>query len=390
VVAAAADAGSGWRNHGAGFHLVLGASASVDGQTVMRLTLFDRYIASTMFKATGMTLVVLVIMLVFFGFIDEMDDVGRGDYQLFDAFLVAVLSAPRYVFEVFPVAALIGSLIGLGAMAAHGELIAMRGSGFSMRQIVLAVMKAGIVMMLLVFLFGELVAPVSEQWGEQHRMEKTEQKVTLKSRYGFWARDGRAFVNIRTILPGAGIEDIFIYEFDDAQRLVLSTYAKRAEHRGDHWMLFGIRQSEIAETGVSNRRLRQARWDSLLDPGLLNAVVIEPTMLPIDELYRYIQVMRDNDQSATEYEVAFWVKLATPIATLVMLFITVPFVLAHQRTASVGQRIFLGLMLGMAFYMLNRGMSYVAVVYELDPMVSALIPAGAFLAIGLFMIKGAR
>jgi len=356
----------------------------------MRLTLFERYIASTMFKATTMALVILVILLVFFGLFDEMDDVGRGDYGLGDAFLVAILSAPRYVFEVFPVAALVGSLVGLGSMAAHGELIAMRGAGFSLRQIVLAVMKAGLVMMLLVFLFGELVAPASEQWGEQHRMEKMQKKVTLKSRYGFWARDGGAFVNIRSILPGARLEDIYVYEFDDSQRLTLATHAERAEHRGDYWLMFKISQSEIAETGIAQRHLDQARWDSLLDPGLLSAIVVQPTMLPINELYNYIRVMRENGQSATDYEVAFWGKLAIPLATLVMLFIAVPFVLGHQRFVSMGQRIFLGVMLGLAFYMLNRGMSYVAVVYDFNPIVSALIPASAFLAIGLYMLKGAR
>ena len=356
----------------------------------MRLSLFDRYIASAMLKATAMTLVVLVILLVFFGLIDEMDEVGKGDYRMSDAFFVALLSAPRYVFEVFPVAALIGSLVGLGAMAAHGELIAMRSAGYSLRQIVIAVMKAGAVMMLLVFLFGELVAPASEQWGESHRTEKLEQKVTLKTRYGFWARDGRAFVNIRGILPGARLEDIYIYEFDDGNRLQLSTYAKRAEHRGDHWLMFEIEQSEIAETGISRRSLEQARWDSLLDPGLLSAIIIQPTMLPINELYGYIRVMRENNQSAIDYEVAFWAKLATPLATLVMLFIAVPFVLAHQRFVSMGQRIFLGVVLGMAFYMLNRGMSYVAVVYELNPVNSALIPAGAFLLIGLVMFRETR
>ena len=353
----------------------------------MRLTLFDRYIAGTMLRATVMTLVVLVILLIFFGLIDEMDDVGKGDYDLRDAFLVAVLSAPRYVFEVFPVAALIGSLIGLGAMGMHGELIAMRGAGYSLRQIVMAVMKAGAVMMLLVFLFGELVAPASEQWGESYRTEKMERKVTLKTRYGFWARDGQAFVNIRSILPGARLEDIYIYEFDDDKRLKLSTYAGRAEHRGDHWLMFQIEQSEISDSGVSRRSLEQARWESLLDPGLLSAIVVQPTMLRINELYSYIRVMRENNQSATEYEVAFWVKLATPLATLVMLFITVPFVLAHQRFVSMGQRVFLGVALGMAFYMLNRGMSYVAVVYDLNPFVSALVPAGAFLMIGLFMFR---
>ncbi len=353
----------------------------------MRWTLFERYIAAAMLKATVMTLVVLVILLVFFGLIDEMDDVGRGAYQTIDAFLVAVLSAPRYMFEVFPVAALVGSLIGLGAMASHGELIAMRGAGFSLRQIVMAVMKAGVLMMLAVFLFGELVAPASEQWGEQHRSEKMQENVTLKSRYGFWARDGRAFVNIRNILPGARLEDIYIYEFDDQDRLALASYAERAEHRGNHWLMFGIQQSRISEQGVTSRRLDQARWDSLLDPGLLSAVVIQPTMLPITELHRYIQVMRDNGQSATDYEVAFWIKLATPLATLVMLFIAIPFVLAHQRFVSMGQRIFLGVMLGMAFYMFSRAMSYVAVVYEVNPVVSALIPAVAFLAIGLYFFR---
>jgi len=356
----------------------------------MRLSLLERYIAVTMLKATGMTLLVLVTLLIFFGLIEEVDDVGRGAFGFPDALLVAILSAPRYVFEVFPAAALIGSLVGLGAMAAHGELIAMRGAGFSLRQIVLAVLKTGVTMMFAVFLFGELVAPASEQWGEQHKIEKTQQKVTLKTRYGFWARDGHAFVNIRDIQPGARLQDIYIYEFDEDRRLVLATHAKRADHQGDHWLMHEIAQSQISEKGVSRRHLVQARWDSLLDPGLLSAIVVRPAMLPITELYRYIQVMRDNDQSAVDYEVALWLKLAAPLSTLVMLFISIPFVLAHQRFVSLGQRIFLGLVLGMGFYTLNRGMSYVAVVYELNPALCALVPAAAFLAIGLYLIRRAR
>lgn len=353
----------------------------------MTLSLMERYIAGTMLKATAMTLLVLVILMVFFGLIEEMDDVGRGAYRTIDAFFVAVLSTPRFVFEAFPVAALIGTLIGLGAMGAHGELIAMRGAGFSLRQIVLAVMKTGLLMMALVFAFGEMVAPASEQWGEEYRAEKMQQKVTLKTRYGFWARDGGAFVNIRTILPGARLEDIYIYEFDAEQRLTLATHAERAEHQGDHWKMFRIRQTQVSESGVTERQLEQARWDSMLDPGLLSTLVIQPTMLPITELYHYIGVMRENGQSATDYEVAFWVKLATPLATLVMLFIAVPFVLAHQRYVSMGHRVFLGIIIGMAFYMLSRGMSFVAVVYEINPLVSALLPAAAFLAIGVYLLR---
>jgi len=243
---------------------------------------------------------------------------------------------------------------------------------------------------LLSFLFGEFVAPVAEQWGERHRAEKLEQQVTLKTRYGFWARDGSGFVNIRTILPGALLRDIYIYEFDEAGRLTLATRAERAEFRGSHWQLFGIAQSQIEETGVISRELEQARWDSLLDPGLLNAIVVQPTMLRVDELWRYIVVLRDNGQSATEYEVAFWVKVATPLATLVMLFIAIPFVLVNERSASLGQRVFLGVLLGMGFYMLSRAMSYVAVVYDLSPAMSALLPGLAFLAIGVVLLRRVR
>jgi lipopolysaccharide export system permease protein len=351
------------------------------------MKLFERYIAVTMLKATVMTALVLVILLVFFTTIEEMDDVGRGDYRAIDAFLVSLLSAPRYVFEAFPVAALLGSLVGLGSMAAHGELVAMRSAGFSLRQIILAVMKTGLAMVIAVVLFGEWLAPVAEQRGEHLRTEKLQEQVTLKSQYGFWARDGQDWVNIRGIRPGGLLQDIYVYRFDERRRLVLTTYASRAEHRGDHWQMSGIRQIEFDESGVSEKRLSGARWDSLLDPGLLSAVAVQPTMLRLTELYRYIAVMKENGQSATDYEVAFWMKIATPMSTLVMLFIAVPFVLAHQRFVSMGQRIFIGIALGMSFYTFSRGMSYVAVVYEFNPLLSAAIPAAAFFFVGVVLMR---
>jgi lipopolysaccharide export system permease protein len=355
----------------------------------MILSRLDRYIGSAMLKATGMTLLVLIALLVFFGFIDEMDEVGQRAYRMADAFMVAMLSAPRYVFETFPVAALVGSLIGLGAMASHGELVAMRGAGFSLRQIILAVFKAGGLMIVVVSLFGEFVAPAAEQWGERHRAEKLEGQVTLTTRFGYWARDGRAFVNIRTILPGASLREIYIYEFDDQGRLVLATRAERAEYRRDHWQIFGIRQSEIDAQRVNGRELEQARWDSLLDPGLLNTIVVAPTMLRIDELWRFIDVLRANGQAATEYEVALWTKLSMPLATLVMLFLAIPFVLAHERSASMGQRVFFGLLIGMGFYTLSRGLGHVSVVYDLNPAMGALVPAVSVLVIGIVMLRRA-
>lgn len=351
------------------------------------MNLFERYIALTMLKATLMTLLVLVILLVFFTTMEELEDVGRGDYRAIDAFWVSILAAPRYIFEAFPVAALLGSLVGLGSMGAHGELVAMRSAGFSLHQIVTAVMKTGLVMVSLVLLFGEVVAPFAGQRAEQLRTEKQQGQVTLRTEYGFWARDGQAFVNVRNFGAGGVLRDIHVYELGPDQQISRHTHAESAIHRGDDWEMSGIDRVSIHMDGIEAQRLSAARWDSLLDPDLLKAVVVQPAMLSLPELYRYIQVMRDNDQPATDYEVVFWGKIATPLSTLVMLFIAVPFVLAHQRFVSMGERVFIGIALGMSFYTLSRGMSYVAVVYEFNPMFSALIPAVAFLVIGTLLMR---
>jgi len=354
------------------------------------MDLLQRYIAGSMVRATAITLMALVILLVFFNFADELDDVGLGDYQALDAFLVAILIAPRYLFEVFPVAALLGSLISLGTLASHSELLAMRTAGVSLRFIVLAVLKAGLLMMLVALAFGELVAPPSERLAQQIRAEKQSGHAVLSSRYGFWARDGQAFINIRTIASGVHLKDIYIYEFDDQERLKLASHAEEANYQGDHWTLHRISQSQIDETGIETRRLDQARWDSLLDPDLLGVVVIRPTMLPIWGLSQYIEFMQANGQSAIDYQVAYWLKVANPIATLVMLFLAVPFVLGNQRSTSMGQRIFLGAVIGTGFFLLTRAMSYVSVVYSLNPAFSAALPAGLVVAITIFMLRRVR
>jgi len=354
------------------------------------MSILDRYIAVTMVRSTVLTVLVLVGLLLFFSLVEELDQVGRGDYLVLDAFVVGILSAPRYLFEVFPVAALIGSLVGLGGLASHSELVAMRAAGFSLRAIMFAVLKTGLLMMLVALIFGELIAPQSEQLAQQLRLEKQQRQVTLKSQYGFWAKDESAFINIRKIESGVQLRDIYIYEFNDQDRLQLATHAEQAKYQGDHWTLHGISQSQISDTGVETRTLDQARWGSVLDPSLLSVLVVEPTMLPIWSLSRYIDFMQANGQSAIDYQVAYWLKLANPLSTLVMLLLAVPFVLGNLRSNSMGQRIFLGAVVGASFFMLTRAMSYVAVIYQINPALTALLPTAIFMTVTLLMVRKVR
>jgi len=350
----------------------------------------ERYIAGQVIRAAAMTLVVLLSLLVFLHFVDELDDVGQGSYRALDAFLVALYSAPRLSFEAFPVAALLGSLLGLGGLAARGELIAMRAAGISLLGVVLAVVKTGLLMMLVVLGLGEFLAPVSEGAAVQLKAQKQHEQIVLKTRYGFWARDGENFVNIRRILPGAAVEDVTLYQFNSDRELLRATHAARGEYREGGWQLLDVRETYLDKDRVVSQPAAQREWGAVLDPTLLALVVAKPVMLPLWDLERYIRHMEANGQSATAYRVAFWNKLSTPLATLVMMVLAVPFVLGSLRSAGRGQRVFLGALLGSGYYLLSRAMSYGAVAYDLSPLATAMVPAGLFLALALVALRRAQ
>lgn len=351
------------------------------------MTLLDRYIGRAVLLGT---LVVMLVLLTLFGIIEmvrQFDQVGVGSYTVWDAFVASILSMPRRMFEIFPVTALVGSLLGLGGLASNGELTAMRVAGISINRLIVSVLKAGIVMLVFVFLVGELIGPVSEEYVRQVKIEKQQQKITLKSQHGFWARDGKEFVNIRKILPGAQLEDIYIYRVAADKRLELATYARSATFVNGKWQLQGILQSSIQPDRVKSRSVGSASWSSMIDPDLLEVVVVEPVMLPAWGLYQYMRFMKRNGQDATLYEVAFWRKLVTPFTTVLMLIIAVPFVLGSLREVSVGQRVFVGTMIGTLFYTLSQSFSYLSVVYRIEPFLATVMPGLIMLAAAYYFIR---
>ncbi|MCW8847302.1 MAG: LPS export ABC transporter permease LptG, partial [Sedimenticola sp.] len=335
------------------------------------MRVLDRYIGISVILSILITLVILVVLVGFVTLMDELGAVGSGDYSTGDAFYYVLLILPRRAYEVFPMAVLLGSLVGLGGLANHSELIAMRAAGVSLARIIGSVLKSGMVAMLVVLLIGEAIAPNTEQYAERMRASKMSQQITLKSEYGFWARDGASFVNIRQILPGSQLKDIYIYEFSEERELLVSSHAAFAQYQDEKWSLRDIEQTRFLADRVESRHLDEATWDSLLNPNILNVVVVRPTMLPVWGLYQYIDFMHENGQEATTYEVAFWSKVIMPLVTLVMVFLAVPFVFGVLRSVGIGQRIFAGSLLGLAFFLLNKVLGHMAVVYSLNPLFAA-------------------
>jgi lipopolysaccharide export system permease protein len=354
------------------------------------ISLIDRYIGTSVAVGVFSVLMLLLVLMGFFELLAELDDVVRG-YTTAKAFTYVALILPRYAYELFPIATLLGSLIGLGSLASHSELTAMRAAGVSIGRILLAVLKAGLVLLVLVVVVGEYLAPLTEQQAQRMKMESLSERVTLKTRYGFWSRNGDSYINVRQILPDARLADISIYDFDDARRLKRSMHAQLASYQADgNWLLEQVRQSEFDPGRIRVSTRDRLVWKALLEPTVLDVIRVKPHMLPAWDLWRYIRFLSQNGQDASTYAVAFWNKLLAPLVTLVMLFLSIPFVFGPLRSVGIGQRIFTGAIIGIVFFLLNKAFSYMAVVYGIPPLLATALPTLLFFAGGFWFLRQVR
>ena len=335
------------------------------------MKILDRYIGWTIIASTLTVLVVLVGIFSFFGFIEQLDDVGKGTYTLMRGATYVFLMLPSLTYQLFPMAALIGALIGFGTLMRNGEITVIRAAGVPKARVVASVLKAGFLMLLVVVVVGEVLAPPSERSAREMKGEALNERVSFSAANGFWSRDRRSYVNIREIQPDNRLKDIYIYEFDDLNRLRSATHADGAHYDDNTWILENVSRTELDDEGMRARQLPEAVWDSSLRPDLLAMVRIEPESLGMVNLIRYIRFLSRNSEDSLRYRHALWTKLTYPLATVVMVFLAVPMVLRANRSVSVGQRVLVGALIGLGFHLLNQASGHLGIVYEMPPWLSA-------------------
>jgi lipopolysaccharide export system permease protein len=349
--------------------------------------ILDRYLGRTVAGAAALVMLFLLTAFSFFGFLDELNDVGRGSYSVLAAAEFTLLRVPVIAYQLFPVAALIGTLLGLGTLVGNSEMVVIRSAGVSLGRTILAVMKAGLVLTVIAILIGEFLAPRAEQEASNLRSLALSNQIALKTRNGFWARDGNSFINIRSILPGDKVRDIYIYEFDSKDRLRVSTHAKSAEYADKRWLLNNIEQTIFTSDTVKVRRINHAVWESLLRPELIGLVIINPNSLSSWELVNYIHYLRQNSQNTQRYEQALWSKIVYPLATAAMVFLAIPMVFASARATSIGARIMIGSLIGIVFHIFNQAAGHLGVVLNLSPAVSVVTPTLLVIAAGFILLR---
>lgn len=341
-----------------------------------------RYLALEVIKGSLLATLVLLILVNFFTFADELGDLGKGDYGLRQIVTVLILTSPRDFYELLPSGVLIGSLVMLGALASDHELMAMQSAGVSRWRLIGAVLLAGLPLCLVSIGVGEYVAPVAERSAHTLKATALKKQVAARTRYGFWVRDGRVFINIRQIEYLDTLGDITIYQTDESSELRSASHAGRASYDNGQWHLKKIRETRFSGKEARAGKKETADWSSVLAPDLLNAFVLQPENLPAQELARYITYLQQNGQQSPVVELAFWSRIANPLLTLIMLMVAVPFVLGSGGRSGMGtgQRIVIGVVIGLGFYLFDKMFGHIGLIYELNPAIAALGPA--LLALG--------
>jgi lipopolysaccharide export system permease protein len=350
----------------------------------------DRYIGVRFIQGFLLVIFILVSLFSFLELVAQLDDIGKGNYQLLDVFVYIGLTIPRRVLDMVPMAALLGSIIALGMLADNNELIVMRASGLSVQRICFSVLATGALLMLATGILEEYVAPPMEQQARLSRSLAISDTGILLTKDGFWARQGHSFIHVGKTLSGGIAVDLDIYEGDKKGGLRAFIHAREADiHNNKRWVLKDIRKKVIEEQRITTQNLPTMALESFLSTEQVNILELPPDSLSPSDLYQYIQALRQRGQNADTYVLALWQKLAVPLTTGAMVLLALPFVFGPPRGTTIGLRITVGAMVGIGFYLANQIIGYMGLLLEFHPAITTLVPVAAILWFALWRLRQA-
>ncbi len=349
----------------------------------------DRYIGKTIFTTIMMTLFMLVSLSGIIKFVDQLKKAGQGEYSALGAGVYTVLSVPKDIQIFFPMAALLGALLGLGMLAQRSELVVMQASGFTRLQIALSVMKTAIPLVLLTMAIGEWVAPQGEQMARNYRAQQMLGGSLLSTQSGLWAKDGQNFVYIERVKDNNQIAGISIYAFNKERRLQSVRYAASAQYDAEHkvWRLSQVDESNLTDTKqITGSQTVSSEWKTNLTPDKLGVVALDPDALSISGLHNYVKYLKSSGQDAGRYQLNMWSKIFAPLSVAVMMLMALSFIFGPLRSVPMGVRVVTGISFGFVFYVLDQIFGPLSLVYNIPPILGALLPSASFFLISLWLM----
>ncbi len=338
-------------------------------------------------SATLVVILAFVVLVSVFALIDEL----RGNYTLIQAATYVALTTPRRVYELLPFAAFLGTLLALGNLASHGELMVMRVSGVSVRRLLVSLLLPLMFVMGVGYVIGEVYGPRLEEQAEIYKTKTRYSSEAIRIQGGYWYREGGLYMSVSAMTEEGELLDIRQFWQDEKGLLVRTLHAKSAEYveGGEpYWIL-----KDITETLLEPERTHVAtheteRWEGKVDPKMLSVrVLVAAPKLSVAALKDQINYMQREGLNSRSYEVAYYTKLLLPITILGFNFLAMVFVLGPMRQVGLGSRLTVGVLTGLVFKYLQDLFAPMSEVYDLDPLVAVMIPIGLCWVLGFWGAK---
>lgn len=371
------------------------------------MKILQRYFANEIMRAVFFVLVAFLALFSFFDLMSELRAVGRGGYQLHHAFLYVLMGLPGYAYELMPIAALIGTIWTLAQFAARSEFTIMRVSSMSTLMAGRMLAKIGLIFVLITFLVGEVISPVSTAMAEKLKLRAQGSAIAPEFRSGLWTKDvirdnglngeviGSRFLNVRDIRPDGQLLGVKLYEFDRDFHLTAMISAVGADYRGANvWRLAEVSEAHFAgnargqdigaaSSAIATSQAASKDLVSEITPDILSVLFADPDRMSAYDLATYTRHLAENNQLTERYEIAFWKKIVYPFAIFVMMALALPFAYLHFRVGGVSLKIFIGIMIGVSFQLLNSLFSHLGLLNTWPALVTAILPSASFLLVAI-------
>ena len=350
------------------------------------MKILDRYIAKQILVAIFSVLGVLVVVVGLLDLVDEIKKVNNY-YLISHAFLYVLLNTPQNIYEVFPIATLMGSLIGLSKLSSTSELNAAKASGLSFSKIIIITLKTGLLIVVLTFLIGEFVAPKGQQLANSIKNLSESTRLSMKNTQGIWIKSNNDFIHIAKVYPNKTVQEISLYRFNEKQQMIESIYAEEGYYSEGKWVMKNITSTSFTNKNTIITTKEISTFSDFIDLDLFDIMIIKPEQMTLMQINQYIKYLKNNSMDSRNYQLAFWSKFSTPLSCLIMFLLTTPFVHSNIRSASYGQRIFIGILTGVALFLFTQTINKLSIIIGIPPILGSFLPLLILLVLSLFIIN---
>ena len=355
------------------------------------MNLLDRYVIRALLGGVFVVIVVLVALGALFLFANQQDDIGVGTYSALDALWFVLLNLPQQVYEMMPIAVLIGALLGLGSLARGSELTVMRAAGISVWRIAGSVLMAGVLLTTFAVICGEFLAPPMQDMAKRQKALSKFSNISFANRGGAWVRDGNLLINVSQQSGRAEFGGMRIYELTPDHELESMATASTATVQPDgSWKLSHYASTTFGGERIESKHEDSRQFSSSVGGDFLALTVSSPRQLETRVLWNLISHLKQNDLDSAEQEFAFWSRIARTVAILFAALLAVPCVFGSLRSSGTGTRTLLGVLIGVTFFLVQRMLESGALVFDASPVVLAWFPTALLGAAALVLIARTR